>query len=104
MRLMIGDENEPRILVEVENWYDPRVFKFWVVNGAWYGTFDNGKVRVEGKYGDGPVTYTAKILCDDQNRLRGDYQTVFNNFSKVDYEAPRLKRVDISDLDDDTPF
>jgi len=105
MRLMIGDENDPRILVEVEDHYDPRVFKFWVVNGCWNGAFDNGRVFVEGEYGDGHVVYTAKILCDDQDRLRGDYQDVFNNFSNEDYKAPSpAKCADMSDIDDDIPF
>jgi hypothetical protein len=43
-------------------------------------------------------------LCDNQDRLRGDYQEVFNNFDNPDYVAPRREVVWFDATDDDIPF
>lgn len=57
----------------------------------------------------GDVTYIYRkmeILSSDQDRLRGDYQTVFDNFDDPDYVAPNpeLNATYYSDMDDDIPF
>jgi len=104
MRLMLGHENEPDLLVEVEDHYDSRVFKFWVVNGAWEGIFDHGKLFVIDHYDNQPVSHTAMILCDNQDRLRGNYQDVFCNFKNENYVTPMHRRISFDDIDDDIPF
>jgi hypothetical protein len=45
-------------------------------------------------------------LCDNPDRLRGDYNTVFENFDNIDYVAskPKHKRVVFYEMDDDIPF
>ena len=47
MRVMLGKDDEPSLLVDVESGNYPTEFKFWVVNGAWYGSFINGMVIVD---------------------------------------------------------
>jgi hypothetical protein len=45
------------------------------------------------------------ILSDNQDRLRGDYQEVFDNFHNPDYVAPKPEKVVLpSDWDDDIAF
>jgi hypothetical protein len=108
---MLGTKDRPSLLVEVEQEYSPTHFEFWVVNGAWEGTYTNGHVTVW--YPDGPWTELDKteILCDNQDRLRSNpnldhhYQEVFDNFHNLDYVAPRPKKVELpADWDDDIPF
>ncbi|MEN6291742.1 MAG: hypothetical protein ABFD07_06970 [Methanobacterium sp.] len=44
----------------------------------------------------------CSILTDDQTRLRGDYNVVFDNFDNPEYVAPEYK---FEPLDDnDVPF
>lgn len=106
MRLMLGDDqNNPMLLVDVEDDYDPKDFEFTVINGAWEGAF---KDEVVTAFDRGKVVNTMKlrILTDNQNRLRskyGDYNTVFDNFHNPNYVAPRVKVVRYDD-DDDIPF
>lgn len=105
MRLMLGTEDNPSLLVLVEQERSPTDFDFWVVNGAWKGIFNNGHVTILGcPSGDFSDLDQTEILSDNQDRLRGDYQDVFNNFVNPDYVAPPAKVVDFSDLDDDIPF
>lgn len=103
MRLMLGTKDQPSLLVDVEQEKSPTEFDFWVVNGAWQGTYTNGYVTIH--HPDRPWTELEKIeiLTDNQDRLRGDYQEVFNNFGDPDYVAPKPKKVE-SFWDDDIPF
>ena len=104
MKLMLGDL-EPWVLVSTSNDYDPANFKFYVENGAWEGHFYKGYVTVYGApSGDYTSLVKVGIICDNQDRLRGDWQTVFDNFDNADYVAPPAKEIDFSWLDDDIPF
>jgi hypothetical protein len=89
-------------------------FNFHVINGAWEGTFHNGNITVHEPYEPhsrhhDPFSSLDKveILTDNQDRLRGEYQTVFANFDNVDYIAPTCPplKLDFGDDEDDTiPF
>ena len=46
----------------------------------------------------------VQILCDEQQRLRGDYNDVFNNFDNPDYFVPERKVFYVDIDDDDIPF
>ena len=70
MRLMLGWRSKPSLLVDVEKEHGPNHFDFWVVNGAWTGTYDSGKVTIH-KYPNNSPTEPLNILCDDPDRLRG---------------------------------
>jgi len=89
--LMLGDdEAKPSLLVTVKPGYNPTNFEFWVVNGVWKGkladgilyTYDHG-VLIGSHQSD------LKIICDNQDRLRGDYNDVFANFANVNYVGKR---------------
>lgn len=95
MRLMLGNP-EPNLLVSVDDNFDPNNFKFWVVNGAWDGKFDYGTINID-RYPE-IVQYNFSIICSDQDRLRGDYETVFDNFDDPSYVAPVQKVVEIDDI------
>lgn len=107
MRVMLGSENRPSLLVEVESFVSyPSSFKFWVVNGAWEGEYSNNRVSVfhpfEPAFTD---LQKVEILSDNQDRLRGQYQEVFDNFSNKNYVAPYNKvTYTFDDLNDDIPF
>lgn len=110
MRLMLGTQERPKLLVNVEQEYSPTHFDFWVVNGNWNGTFYNGYVTVYNcPSGDYSSLDKVEILCDNQDRLRssdwsGGYQEVFSNFHNPDYVAPKPEPVMFDDMDDDIPF
>ena len=105
MRLMLGTEDRPSLLIELEQEMSPTHFNFWVVNGAWQGVFTNGYITVlDCPSGDFSSLEKIEILCDNPDRLRGDYDTVFANFDNVDYVAPIPKRVVFDYMDDDIPF
>ena len=53
--------------------------------------------------GDFTSLEKCKILTDNQHRLRGDYQTVFNNIHNEAYVAPSYAKYHQS-IDDDIPF
>jgi hypothetical protein len=111
MRLMLGTPGNPRLLVTVDDNFDPARFEFSVINGAWDGMFTNGhitvlKIPAGGDYSDLDITH---ILTKDQGRLRGnntwDYQTVFNNFDNPNYVGPEYKKFAVpADWDDDIAF
>ena len=114
MRLMLGTEGNPSLLVSVNDNYDPTNFDFFVVNGAWNGHFTNGHISINYDSAQnmwyevcGPLPWTSLdiigILTDNQDRLRGGYQEVFNNFDNPNYVAPAYKYVP-DDFDDDIPF
>ncbi len=111
MRLMLGKDNKPSLLVDVEQEYSSTHFDFNVVNGRWNGTYYNGYVTVHNcPSGDYSSLDKVEILCDNQDRLRssyihGGYQEVFNNFDNPNYVAPKPKPVEYpSSWDDDIPF
>lgn len=90
-RLMLGFD-EPTLLVEIVS-EEEAGFEFYVVNGDWEGAFrftskNSGIVHV---YHDGNDIHDVKILCYNQSRLRGDYEDVFDNYSKPHYVAPVVK-------------
>jgi len=104
MRLMLGTKNCPSLLVNIEQEYSPTHFDFWVVNGAWKGTFTNGHVTVWHWEPWSELDQT-EILCDDPDRLRGGYQEVFDNFHNPNYVAPKRELGNIpASWDDDIPF
>lgn len=106
MRLMLGTKERPSLLVDIEQEYSPTHFEFWVINGAWEGTFYNGHVTVYGcPSGDYSSLDKVEVLTDNQDRLRGDYQDVFDNFSNPSYVATKPEKVVLpADWDDDIPF
>jgi hypothetical protein len=110
MRLMLGTNDNPSLLVDIQQEFSPTHFEFWVVNGCWEGTYTNGHVTIW--HPDNPWSDLNKteILCDNQDRLRttgewGAYQEVFDNFHNHDYVAPKPEKVVLpSNWDDDIPF
>jgi len=106
---MLGTKDKPSLLVNIEQEKSPTEFDFWVVNGAWKGTYTNGHVTVW--HPDYPWSDLEKteILCDNQDRLRSvphyGYQEVFDNFHDESYVAPKPKPVEYpASWDDDIPF
>ena len=102
---MLGTNERPSLLVEVEKEYSPTHFDFYVINGAWDGTFYNGHVTIW--HPDRPWTELEKteILTNNQDRLRGEYRDVFWHFHDPNYVAPTPKKVELpADWDDDIPF
>jgi hypothetical protein len=102
---MLGTVERPSLLVDIEQEKSSSEFDFWVVNGAWHGTFTNGHITVwDPPTGSWSKLDIDEILCDNQDRLRGDYQEVFNNFDNPNYVAPKREPVVFHDMDDDIPF
>jgi len=91
MRLMLGTLDRPTLLVEVIQQAAPQKFDFEVINGNWPGAYTNGYITVW--HPDAAFTHLDKIeiLTDNQDRLRGAYQTVFDNWNNPDYIAPVFK-------------
>lgn len=105
MRLMLGSDGVPSLLVTVGDFFNRDYFDFRVVNGAWDGVFTNGYITV---YGPGKecisyIDHKLEILCDEQDRLRGHYEDVFANFSNPTWISPPDKTVD-DFYDDDVAF
>jgi hypothetical protein len=102
---MLGTVERPSLLVDIEQEKSSSEFDFWVVNGAWHGTYTNGHITVwDPPTGSWSKLDIDEILCDNQDRLRGDYQDVFDNFGNPDYVAPKREPVVFHDMDDDIPF
>jgi hypothetical protein len=105
MRLMLGTKGIPSLLVDVADSFDLDLFEFWVINGAWKGKYIDGCITIYGAPGgDFSSLDRVEILSDNQDRLRGDYNDVFNNFDDVDYVAPKREPVVFDNMDDDIPF
>lgn len=108
MRLMLGTKDQPSLLVDIQQEYSPGHFDFWVVNGAWEGTYRHGFVTIW--YPGCPWTKLdmTDILSDNQDRLRcsrDEYQDVFNNWHNPNYVAPRCETATLPpEWDDDIPF
>lgn len=90
---MLGRNNKPELLVEVEHDYDQNDFEFTVINGGW-----SGRVCAGNELDPNNVKYD--ILSDDQEQLRGRYEVVFGNWSKPKREPKptKPKEVDENDL------
>jgi len=105
-RLMLGVGGRPSLLVKVLKQSDEG-FDFRVINGAWDGKFtytdvDTGSVFIE--YTKETVD-NVQVLCENQDRLRGDYNDVFFNFDDESYVAPQPHKVEYPDYwDDDIAF
>ena len=104
MRLMLGTKDQPSLLVDIGQEKSPTEFDFWVVNGAWEGTFKDGYITVHHPWNPHSSLEKVEILCNNQDRLRGEYQEVFDNFHNPDYVAPKREPVAFLDMDDDIPF
>jgi hypothetical protein len=107
---MLGTpDNDPSLLVLVEDDFDPADFDFEVINGRWEGKFTNGHISVFGcPSGDWSDLGVTHILSEDQHRLRGkdswDYQTVFDNWDNPNYVGPEWITPHWPDMDDDIAF
>lgn len=96
MRLMLGTNGQPELLVSVGNFLDRNMFDFHVINGGWGGKYINGRITVNHPCEPFSTMERFEILCDNQDRLRcnyRDYQDVFNNFHNVDYKGPEVKHI-----------
>jgi hypothetical protein len=102
MRIMLGTSNKPYLLVDVNSKYDPLEFHFDVINGDWLGYFKNNRIYCENTKEWLPEA--ADIICIDQDRLRGHYKDVFDNFSNPKYIAPKIESTVTSVFYDDIPF
>ena len=106
-KLMLGINNTPEWLVQIDPGYNKEKFKFFVENGCWYGLFQNNHVTIFGcPGGEYSSLEKVEILSDNQDRLRGDWSSVFENFHNPDYIVPLTNRpmVNFDDMDDDIPF
>lgn len=100
MRMMLGFGDKPMYLIDVEpKHFESENFPFEVVNGAHWAEYRNGWVHSQ--YVN---PFKVDILSKDQNRLRGSYLEVFNNWDNPDYRIP-VSKVDMPpDWDDNIPF
>lgn len=110
MRLMLGFNGKPSLLVNVKQEHSPAHFEFEVINGRWDGTYTDGYITVHHPWEPFSSLDKMEILCDNQDRLRSSsnwdrgYETVFENFNNPNYVAPKPKPVVFDDMDDDIPF
>jgi hypothetical protein len=104
MRLMLGTKDQPSLLVDIQQEHSTNHFEFWVVNGAWEGTYTNGYITIHHPWNPHSSLEKVEILSDNQDRLRGEYQDVFDNFRNPNYVAPKREPVMFHDMDDDIPF
>lgn len=93
IRLMLGRNGKPCILVEVEHDYDQHDFQFSAVNGGWSGRLVNGELN------DGENVLKFDILSDDQEQLRGRYEVVFGNWAKPKREPKPTKPKEVDEED-----
>ena len=76
--VLLGTNGDPQLLAEIVSMIDPDQFRFFVINGKWYGTYNNGTMT---------VNYTKKsttgweILSEDQTLFNGgDYNRAFERY------------------------
>lgn len=103
MRLMLGTDQRPDLLVDVFDFSNRDEFDFEVINGRWHGKYTNGHLTIDAPSGSWSTLDIIEILCDNQDRLRGDYNDVFANFDNLNYIAPQPKPLP-DYWDDDIPF
>jgi hypothetical protein len=101
---MLGTKDQPSLLVNIQQEHSTNHFEFWVVNGAWEGTYTNGYITIHHPWNPHSSLEKVEILSDNQDRLRGEYQDVFDNFRNPNYVAPKREPVVFHDMDDDIPF
>jgi hypothetical protein len=101
---MLGTKDQPSLLVDIQQEHSTNHFEFWVVNGAWEGTYTNGYITIHHPWNPHSSLEKVEILSDNQDRLRGEYQDVFDNFRNPNYVAPKREPVMFHDMDDDIPF
>jgi hypothetical protein len=101
---MLGTKDQPSLLVDIQQEHSTNHFEFWVVNGAWEGTYTNGYITIHHPWNPHSSLEKVEILSDNQDRLRGEYQDVFDNFRNPNYVAPKREPVVFHDMDDDIPF
>ena len=82
MRLLLGEGDKASLLMEVNKVFDPNKFKFYVVNGDWEGSFNNGVMTVNHTKSKYPI----KILSDNQGILKGQYNEVIENWNGGTHE------------------
>lgn len=110
IRVMLGRDGKPDLLVEAESSeLQTGSFDFEVVNGCWKGHFHpNGMISIFGCPGGAWSTFDDAplvVLTSNQDRLRGYYVDVFDNFDDPNYVAPQKTTREYDDfLDDDIPF
>jgi hypothetical protein len=99
MKLMLGVDSRPYLLVKVTNQRSSEDFDFEVVNGLWKGAYLNGTSTVH-QWGKSLCSPNKLgIICDNQDRLRGNYQTVFDNFHDEKYVASNYNvTLDVDDI------
>lgn len=103
MRLMLGLGGKPSLLISTEKEHSPDHFDFWVINGAWEGTYHQGNITCWSPYAPWSNLDKVDILSDNQDRLGGDYNDVFANWDNSNYVHPKRDEVLEYD-DDDVPF
>jgi hypothetical protein len=101
---MLGTKDQPSLLVDIQQEHSTNHFEFWVVNGAWEGTYTNGYITIHHPWNPHSSLEKVEILSDNQDRLRGEYQDVFDNFRNPNYVAPKREPVVFHDMNDDIPF
>jgi hypothetical protein len=98
-----GDGN-PNLLVSITQEHAIDHFDFRVINGAWDGVFNRGRITVMCAEPFSVIDYRVNVICDNQDRLRGAYDDVFANFWDVDWVAPDYAKMIAEEYDDDIPF
>ena len=108
-RVMLGRDGKPDLLVEAESsTFQTGSFDFEVVSGYWKGHFhQNGMISIFGCPGGAWSTFDDAplvVLTTNQDRLRGQYMDVFENFDDPKYTAPQEPTHGYDFFDDDIPF
>jgi hypothetical protein len=92
---MLGLPHRPLLLVIVNRSRSPDDFDFWVINGAWDGTYCDGHVTIWDAWHPYSMIDTMRKLSEDQDRLRcpshstnSAYNQVFDNWSDPNWQGP----------------
>jgi hypothetical protein len=86
--MLDSGDGEPNLLVTITKEHASDHFDFTVINGGWDGVFNHGRITVWSPEAFSLIDCRANIICDNQDRLRGEYDAVFANFHDVDWVAP----------------
>lgn len=109
MRLMLGQEGKPSLLVSIADDYNKDSFGFSVINGRWEGNLTGNVLRIYYDYDKTHFkdeTVSIEILTDNQQRLAGEYNEVFGNFHNESWVSPDFgkERCKSFDFEDDICF